>query len=335
MWYGFNVLWMFSAGWKDISVNPGCVHIDEKDVDFIAGMGCNFVRLPVDYRFFIHDFKYDEYDEAMLKVLDNCVNAIVSRGLHCSLNIHRAPGYCINGNEFEKHNLWLDKIAQEAFVKVWQMLAERYKSYTKDQLSFDLLNEPPNPGQYGLTREFHAELMTKVFNNIRKISPDREIIIDGLGGGHLAMPELAKLGAIHSGRGYQPFELTHYKAEWVKDVEKWENPAWPNMSVKGKLWNKDSLREFYKPWKEVSDTGCRVHIGEGGCYNRVDNKIALAWYEDWFSVLNEMNFGFALWNFRGPFGLAEHRRNNTNWEYKDGIMFDRDLYDMFVRHMKK
>nr|MCR4952556.1 hypothetical protein [Treponema sp.] len=66
-WYGFNILPLFSLGRDASNVNPGCVHIEESDLDFMAEMGCNFVRLPTDYRFFIHDFKYDEPDEVMLK----------------------------------------------------------------------------------------------------------------------------------------------------------------------------------------------------------------------------------------------------------------------------
>ena len=59
MWYGFNVLWLFSAGGKEPFINPHFINIDENELDFMAEMGCNFVRLPTDYRFFIHNFEYD------------------------------------------------------------------------------------------------------------------------------------------------------------------------------------------------------------------------------------------------------------------------------------
>lgn len=336
MWYGFNVLWFFSAGWKNLNIHPSKIKIEEKDLDFMADMGCNFVRLPTDYRFFIHDFKYDEYDEAMLEVLDKAIDAIVSRGLHCSLNVHRGPGYCINGNELERDNLWTDLIAQDAFTNLWKMFAERYKNYNSEQLSFDLLNEPPSPGQYGLTRDNHKAIMSRVVNAIRKVSPDRTIICDGLCGGHVATPELSDLNVVMSGRGYQPFHLTHWHAEWnAKDGSMdWEYPLWPGIEYENKKWDKKALLDFYKPWKEMADNGCKVHIGECGCYNKVRNDTALAWYKDFFSVLNELNFGFALWNFRGPFGIAEHGREGTKWEVKQGIKFDRELYELFVSSMK-
>lgn len=336
MWYGFNVLWFFSAGGKDPVISSDRIHIDENDLDFMKKMGCNFVRVPTDYRYFIHDFNYGHYDETMLNLLDKAVDAIVSRGLHCSLNVHRAPGYCINGNNFERDNLWTDDIAQNAFCDLWTMFADRYKAYSKEQLSFDLLNEPPRPGEYGLTRENHKAIMARVAKAVRSITYDREIICDGLCGGHVAAPELSDLDVTMSGRGYMPFRLTHWQAEWMKGSGSydWEYPKWPGMKSDGYEWNRDALLDFYKPWKEMADSGCRVHIGECGCYNHVTNETALAWYKDFFSVLNELGFGFALWNFRGPFGIAEHGREGTNWVDMDGLKVDKDLYDLFVNAMK-
>lgn len=336
MWYGFNMLWFFSAGGKEVHLDPNNVAVDENELDFIAKMGCNFVRIPTDYRYFVHDFKYDEYDEMYLKLLDNAIKAVVSRGLHCSLNVHRGPGYCINGNEFERDNLWTDKIAQDAFVNLWTMFAKRYRAYTADKLSFDLLNEPPSVGEYGLTRENHKAIMTRVAAAIRAVSPERTIVCDGLGGGHQAAPELKDLDVVMSGRGYMPFKLTHYKAEWCeKDgSNEWDYPQWPDGTFDGAKWNRQALLDFYKPWKEMAESGCRVHIGECGCYNKVRNETALAWYKDFFSVLNELGFGFALWNFRGPFGIAEHGREGTNWQEMNGIRFDKDLYELFKSAMK-
>ena len=56
MWYGFNVLWFFSAGGPNPEISVEKIKIDENDLDFMAEMGCNFVRVPTDYRYFVHDF---------------------------------------------------------------------------------------------------------------------------------------------------------------------------------------------------------------------------------------------------------------------------------------
>jgi aryl-phospho-beta-D-glucosidase BglC (GH1 family) len=307
------------------------ININEKELDFIAKYNFNFIRLPLDYRFWIHNFKYDEPDEKMLKQVDRCVNAIITRDIHCSLNLHRAPGYCINNNQLERHNLWTNKNAQDAFVHQWELFSMRYKNISAEKLSFDLLNEPPDIGQYGITRENHASLMRRTVATIRNINLDRPIVLDGLGGGNICIPELADLKIIMSGRGYQPMALTHYQAQWCENVRNFPYPVYPGTFYEGKNWNKDTIKNYYQPWKELMDNGTRIHIGEFGCYNKIDNSLALRWFNDILDIFNEYGFGYALWNFKGDFGIIEHGRKGTKWEMIDGFKVDRELFEL-LRH---
>lgn len=331
-YYGFNFLWMFRLGNKD-RVSPGEIVIAENEIDFIAKMGCNFIRLPLDYQLWVENFKYDEPNEAMLKKVDDCVHAVISRGLHCSLNIHRAPGYCINGADQEKHNLWKDEEAQTAFVEQWRHFAERYASVPRSALSFDLLNEPPNIGQYGMTREIHARLMRTVASAIRTITFDRPITLDGLCGGNEAIPELSDLGVTMSTRGYQPMPLTHYRAAWCEDTKNTPYPVYPGTVYDGKKWNSDTLIDHYKPWKNLADSGIQIHVGEFGCYNKVDNALALRWFRDILSLFKEYGWGYSLWNLIGDFGIIGHGRIGTRWKKKNGFVVDRDLYELFLEYM--
>ncbi len=331
--YGFNMLWMYSlAGMK--SPRPADVRVAETELDFICGMGCNFIRLPVDYRFWIRDFRYAEPDESMLVRLDDCVRAVVSRGLHCSLNLHRAPGYCINGAETEKHNLWCDRVAQDAFVQLWTDLALRYAPYGPEQLSFDLLNEPPRIGRYGMTRAVHEKLMRRTMSAVRAVSPLRPVVLNGIDGGNEAIPELADTGAILSTRGYQPMALTHYRAPWCEETAGCTPPVYPGTEWNGTRWNRETLLAHYAPWKTLADAGACVHVGECGCYTKTDNEAALAWFADLFSVFRELGWGYALWNFNGDFGICGHGRGGTRWEKRGGFTVDRDLYELFISGMR-
>lgn len=321
--YGFNFLWMFSGGPGRAPAPP-----DERALDFLAGQGFNFVRIPTDYRFWTRDFDYLHPDEGVFAYLDRYLDACRSRGIHMSLNLHRAPGYCINGNELERHNLWRDQAAQDAFVFLWETFARRYQGVPAAHLSFDLLNEPPNIGQYGLSRENHAALIRRTAAAVRAIDPQREIVIDGLGGGHLAMPELADLGAVHSGRGYQPMPVSHHRAAWWPGHAAAPAPAYPGLEWEGRTWDRAGLRAFYQPWRDVAAAGVRVHIGEFGCYNQTPNDIALRWFRDLFGVYKEFGWGYALWNFEGPFGIVEHGRPGARYEHIQGYRIDRDLLDL-------
>src|SRR5581483_12423699 len=62
--------------------------------------------------------------------------------LHVSLNLHRAPGYCVSTGYHEPYNLWTEQQAQDAFNYHWGYWAKRLKNVSASKISFDLVNEP-------------------------------------------------------------------------------------------------------------------------------------------------------------------------------------------------
>ena len=119
--YGFNFQWMYS---NDLVIQPA----DDKALDFMQSLGLNFVRLPANYRFWTSGTDYFNPETAVLEHLWDYYRACAKRNIHFCLNLHRAPGYCINDNDLETHNLWLDPVAQDAFVFLWESLARRFKN---------------------------------------------------------------------------------------------------------------------------------------------------------------------------------------------------------------
>lgn len=316
------------------SWNPGQAPepANEKALDFLAEFGFNFVRIPLDYRFWTKDFDYFCPAESVFRYIDSYLEACRSRGIHLSLNLHRAPGFCTNRNDLEKHNLWLDELAQNAFVFLWETFACRYSGVPSQFLSFDLINEPPAPGEYGMTRANHAALVRRAVTAIRRIDPGREIVINGLGGGFFAMPELADLGVIHSGRGYSPMPVTHHKASWWSGHQAAPPPKYPGLWWQGRFWNRRALRCSYRPWRDVERRGARIHIGEFGCFRHTPNEIALRWYADLLRLYSEFGWGYALWQFQGPFGVVEHGRPGAKYECVSGYDVDRALLEMVLEN---
>ncbi len=325
--YGFNFLWMFIYDGK--APPPA----DEKALDFLAANGLNFVRIPTDYRFWTDQFDYFNPREEALEAIDGYIAACRGRGLHVSLNMHRVPGYCINRPEIERDNLWLDKIAQDGLTFHWENFAKRYKGIPGEELSFDLINEPPGVGDRGMTRENHAAIIRRVTAAIRAVDPARPVTIDGIEGGGGAIPELADLGVTHSGRGYAPMAISHYQAKWWSG---WpgvpENPRWPGVEWNGKRWDREALREVYQPWVEVEQMGVPIHIGEMGCYNRIPNSVALAWFKDLLGIFRERKWGYSFWNFEGPFGIIDHGREGARYERRGGYDVDIDLLNLFLEN---
>jgi aryl-phospho-beta-D-glucosidase BglC (GH1 family) len=321
-WIGFNFQWMTS--WQD---GGSAAPSDLKALDFLQRHGFNFARLACDYRFWTNGFDYKSLRSEGLDPIDQYLQDCQDRNIHFSLNVHRAPGYCINRPEIEKHNLWQDIEAQDGFVFQWENFARRYKGVPAEELSFDLINEPPDIGQFGMTREVHEALIRRTFAAIRAIDAQRPIVIDGLEGGHIAMPELADLDVTHSGRGYQPMPVSHQGANWWDGWKGYE-AVYPGGDWWGQEWNKDALRAFYQPWRDVQAMGRPIHIGEFGCYNKTPNDVALRWFEDLVGLFREFGWGWGLWNFEGAFGIVNHGRPDAVYELMDGYRVDRELFEI-------
>ena len=214
-WRGFNLLEKFLLG-------GGKKPFSEQDFRMISEWGFNFVRLPMDYRFWIKDGNWEEFDEATLKEIDQAVEWGGRYGVHVCLNFHRAPGYTV-ASPAEKTSLWTDAETQRVCAKHWAMFARRYKGVPNERVSFDLMNEPA-----GVKEEVYAQVARILVDAIRKEDPQRLIISDGLQWGTKPIPSLAPLKIAQATRGYSPMEISHYKASWVSS-QNYPEPTWPRL----------------------------------------------------------------------------------------------------------
>lgn len=213
-WRGFNLLNKFGKEWSN---GP----FQEEDFRWIAEMGFNFVRLPMDYRTWIKDGDWRRFDEDALKQVDDAVAYGRKYGIHVLINFHRAPGYTVASPK-EPKSLWTDPEAQEVCALHWATFARRYRGIPNRNLSFNLFNEPG-----GVDAATHARVVKIMVDAIRKEDPDRLVICDALQWGNAPSEELLPLRVGVATRGYAPFTLTHYKASWVGDNAAWAVPTWP------------------------------------------------------------------------------------------------------------
>ena len=315
-WRGFNLLDMFTTR------SDG--NFREDDFRWIADWGFNFVRLPMCYLLWVEGDDAFHMHEPMLEKVDRAVRMGQKYGIHVSLNFHRAPGYSVNREREEPFNLWKDDEAVEAFCFHWELFARRYRDIPSEQLSFDLVNEPPAPSETGMTRADHERVVRAVTAAIRSVDPDRLIIADGLSYGNMPSPELADLRIGQSCRAYAPMGMSHYKASWV-DSEGWPEPTWPGALHGGKPWDRRRLEEHYESWANLARQGVGVHCGEGGAFNRTPHGVFLRWFRDVLEILTAHGIGYALWNFRGAFGILDSGRGDVEYEAWHGCQLDRAL----------
>jgi endoglucanase len=238
-----------------------------------------------------------------------------------SINFHRAPGYSVNQEFTEPHNLWKDAEPLKAFCFHWQMLAKRYKGISKDKLSFDLVNEPANIGDKMSGPDVERVVRAAVAA-IREASPDRLVVADGTSWGNEPIPEVADLGIAQSTRAYQPMFISHYGASWVNSGD-YPAPAWP-----GNDWDRKRLEQHYAKWADLARKGVGVHCGEGGAFNKTPHNVVLAWLRDVLEILTGHGIGLALWNFRGSFGIMDSDRKDVQYEDFHGHKLDRKLLSL-------
>ena len=318
-WRGFNILGLFSSS------SPG--EWEEDDFRWIAELGFDFVRLPMSYRWWVEDDDPFRIAEGGLQKIDRGVELARRHGLHCCLNLHRAPGYCVNRGQEEPFNLWKDARGLDAFCLHWGLLATRYRHIPSEEMSFNLVNEPKAPSDDHMTREDHARVVRAACTAIWDADPDRRIIADGVRWGNDPCPELADLPIAQSCRAYVPGAIGHYKASWTPRPE-WQDPVWPGMEDGGKTWDRQQLEAHYEPWAELARRGVGVHCGEGGAFKFTPHAVVLAWLRDVLDILTGHGIGFALWNFRGPFGILDSGREDVAYEDWHGHQLDRELLEL-------
>ncbi|MGW8315032.1 MAG: cellulase family glycosylhydrolase, partial [Bacteroidales bacterium] len=272
-WKGFNLLDLFSPG--PIRRRRGTT---EEDLQWMADWGFDFVRIPMAYPAYLkfdrsRDITPEEVysiDEAALEKVDRLIQMAHQYGLHVSLNLHRAPGYCINAGFHEPYNLWKDREAQEAFYWHWKMWAARYRAFPREKISFDLLNEPAMIGdmndQHSSKTIVPGEVYARVAENAAKViweeNPDHLVIADGNQVGTRVIPEITHLPIAQSCRGYYPHIISHYKAPWaMTDIDNLPPLKYPGQ-VGSQYLSREMLETFYAPWIELARSGTGVHCGE-------------------------------------------------------------------------
>ncbi len=331
-WRGFNLQWEQRP--TDPADKPA---YEEADFANMSDWGFTFARLPVSYWVWSSPKDWMTINPEPFKQIDRAIALGRRYNIHINFCFYRIPGYSIHGRELEPYHLITGRtteraVALEAACYHWRYFARRFKGVSSHDLSFNLFNEPPLQHSYeGALQERYVEIVRALTLAIWSEDPDRLIFVDGVNMAWDPVPEVVDLHPVQATHCYQPLAVTHRGANWVSldRYETFKPPAWPLTDDHGQVWDRAKLkRQFLDKYKPLVDNGARVHVSEFGCYNKTPHDIVLAWLGDCLSLWHQANWGWAVWNLRGTFGVMDSGRTDVAYEDFQGHKLDRKMLEL-------
>ena len=149
----------------------------DADAGFLAELGLNCVRIPVNYRHLESDQRPFEIIEDGFRHLDRAVEAGAAHGVYSVIDLHALPGsqnqHWHSDNPTHRALFWEHRHFQDRVVNLWEAIADRYKGNAW-VAGYNLMNEPADESR-AVVGPFYERLATA----IRAVDPDHILLFDG------------------------------------------------------------------------------------------------------------------------------------------------------------
>lgn len=260
---------------------------EESDLDRIAALGLNAVRLPIWYRNL--QTEDGQWLPDGFKRIDWFVQSAWKRGIYTVLDLHGAPGGQTKGESTgrirQKAELWNNEAHLARTTAIWQRIATRYRG-NPAVAAYDLLNEPSDAPSLGTLWSTYDRL----YRAIREIDPDHVISVEGcintrvgeksIGWGWDALPHPDLFGWKN-----MLYQLHHYEWDW-NNLDK----------------QKRGIDFHLSEWNSHKSYGVPVYMGE---FN------PMAQEQAWSHALGkftESGFNWTFWTYK-----ATHGTGSDSW----------------------
>ncbi len=293
--------------------------IQEKDFKYMAELGFEHVRLPIDEEQ-MWDGQGKRQEEAF-EIMEDAIRWSIKNNLRVILDLHILRSHHFNA---EEKPLWTDPEEQEKFCNLWRDLSSALKEYPISMLAYELMNEAVAEDPEDWNR-----LLARCFSAIRESEPKRLIVIgsnrwqSASTFDELKVPDDPNI--ILSYHFYEPFLLTHFHASWtglrdytgpvhypgailtqeefdaLPEDQKDEAEAWI-----GREFNMAGMAEMMeKPFRKARELNLPLYCGEYGVLKGAPEEDRLRWYRDMMEIFEENHVGSANWNYKSDqFGLV-------------------------------
>ena len=293
----------------------------KSDVDSIAAMGFDHIRLPID-EVQMWDENGKRHDDAFA-LMTNCIDWCIEKNLRVIVDLHILRSHHFNE---DVKPLWTDVKEQEKFYNLWRDLSKALSEYPVSMVAYELMNEAvtDNP-------ELWNNLIANCSKAIRETEPKRTIVIGSNMWQSVNTFDVLKVPANDSNillsfHFYEPFLLTHWKAS-LNFMRNYAGPVhYPDtiltqaefdnlpaaMKEPAARWvnrvtNKTWIREqWQKPIAKAKELKLPLYCGEFGIITGPPQEDMLRWYQDMIDLFEENGIAYANWNYKsGSFGLMD------------------------------
>jgi hypothetical protein len=287
------------------------------DIALIKSMGFDHVRLSVNPQP-IMDAGQRGATAEYFGYLDAAMKMILDAGLAVELDMHPDSDF--------KARLKDDDFVEQ-FADFWRTVAQRYSSWDRDRVFFEILNEPEMRDPY---RWYGVE--TKLATAIRQGAPAHTIIATGANWDNdddmVFLEPLRDPNVIYVFHFYEPHIFTHQGANWGAYYWRWlkglHYPSSPENAAQVAAAAPEAVDRLYvirygqDHWdasrieaeiNQAADWAKQRNVplicNEFGVYRAYsDPHDREAWLKDVRTALERHDIGWTMWDYSGGFGVV-------------------------------
>lgn len=298
--------------------------VTKNDIDTMASLGFNSVRLPMHYNLFTLPIEEETSDqntwlEKGFEMVDTLLSWCEENELYLILDLHAAPGgqgYDEGISDYDPDfpSLWESEQNKQKTISLWGKIAERYKN--EEWIGgYDILNEP----NWNLSGSEIRDLYVNITNAIRIHDQNHIIYIEGnwFANDYTGLTPPWDNNMVYSFHKYWN-DNTQSTIQWVLDMrDQYNVPLWMGESGENSnVWFKEAISLFesnnigwaWWPWKRLDTTVSAYSIPSNSNYDQLVNYFK-----------GEVSRPDAYLAYQGLMELATNAHINNNDFRKDVI----------------
>ena len=299
--------------------------ITEDDIKYIASLGFDHVRVPVDYN--VLEDEEGNSKETGFKYLEDARCWCEKYGLKMVLDLHECFGYSFDPlkKDMDRKKFFYDEALQTRFMNLWKKIAERFSKY-QNMIAFEPLNEVVLME----VKDAWNGIASKWIKMMRKIVPEAYLIIGGVCYNAVSSVELLDVPVddriVFNFHCYEPHIFTHQGNYWEgimpldfrigypKSMQEYRDASVIlYKEFKGALsmddveMGVDFFEKIFAPAIAAAErAGVALYCGEYGVIDLAENQDKINWLSDIHTAFKNHGIGRALWNYKGKdFGFVD------------------------------